>query len=197
MTLDIREVDRDPREPAFRIVIDRSPYASRSDEVRFTLDCVLWDPLKREVTNPHDPAFDGLQLQANGSFWSDERGRTVYGGAPEYREVYSVNLSRAEAMVATLRKIQKHRDKLATRFGYERDFCDMVARTCDALGIKHIIRDAGRQEVFPSGYRYERVDVGAGTSYLARQVDLYIEDGLTPAAREDKRKADAKLAQAQ
>jgi hypothetical protein len=100
-------------------------------------------------------------------------------------------------MVATLRKVARHREKLNARFGYERDFPDFIARVCDALGIKHIIRDAGRQEMFPNGYRYERVDVGAGVSYLARQIDLYCEDGLTPHTREEARKRAMHVAQAQ
>lgn len=58
-----------------------------------------------------------------------------YGWRTEYRDVFSIERPRAEAMVKVLRKVERRleRDRLA--HGYPPDFATYVARVAHALGI--------------------------------------------------------------
>lgn len=60
-----------------------------------------------------------------------------YGYHARYSSPFSVSLRRAEAMVKTLRKVEKHLAAQETKFGWVQDYYTFLARVADCLGIKH------------------------------------------------------------
>lgn len=59
-----------------------------------------------------------------------------YGFAVEYRNIYALNLSQAEANVKLLRKLDKGLEKLTAEFGYADTYATFVARVGKVLGVK-------------------------------------------------------------
>lgn len=65
-----------------------------------------------------------------------------YGWTIEYRDT-TVNLPRAEVMVATLRRISKRLDSIEAKYGAAGTFGAYVLRVADALGISAFIGEYG------------------------------------------------------
>lgn len=59
-----------------------------------------------------------------------------YGWKVEYRDVYSVDLRRADTMLKTLRKVERGLTRIQTELGYPETFPAYLARVAKVLGIK-------------------------------------------------------------
>lgn len=111
-------------------------------------------------SDPVFPAYDGLVItgQAN----TDDKGRDFYGWSVEYRNVFSVNLARAQSMVSLLRKVERHLEKLAKVYGSPTTFAEYVGRVADALGANREtpigIKVSAKDDYNGTGYRWATVD---------------------------------------
>lgn len=95
-------------------------------------------------TDPAAAALADLQCEASldASAVRDYDDARLFGGSPEYRSPYRVDLARAEIMTATLRRIERHTDKVAAKYGPPDTFGAYLARFADAIGARAVIRYA-------------------------------------------------------
>lgn len=94
-----------------------------------------------------DPLAD-LQITAQ----HDRVAANPYGWRVEYRDVFSVDLNRAETMVKTLRRIERRMDAMRDELGYPESFAAYVTRVGKILGVKSY--GQYRREIFPNGSHY-------------------------------------------
>jgi len=95
------------------------------------------------IRNPHfstyDPEkvahLDSLKLDAQASKDSDDFYFGTYN-VVHFSEVYTVDLSRAESVTKTLRRIQKYLDKQYEVKGCPADFAELAQRVARSLGIR-------------------------------------------------------------
>lgn len=127
----------EPREPIFLLSTEGGQYAG--DPLRINLSlCYLTEAgeLRNFVSSgslAEDP-YDGLRITALADANAD-LGDT-YGWRAEYRDIFSVDLHRAESMVKTLRKITRGMEKLNAELGYPETFASYAARVAKVLGVK-------------------------------------------------------------
>lgn len=81
------------------------------------------------------PYLDSLQVRCQGDNGDTAAHRRLYGFEVEYRP-FSVDLLRAEAMVKTLRHVERVLQRCADRFGRVDSFADYAVRVAMALGIR-------------------------------------------------------------
>jgi hypothetical protein len=120
-------------------------------------------PVMRHITDstwPDDLAqFGGyylanLQLRA----WYD-KDHKCYGAHIQYRDVYSVELERAEAMATTLRRIKTKVAKLEETYGAATTFEQRAIYTLRVLGVEQLVRRADEEfkERTGNAWRYTTV----------------------------------------
>lgn len=122
--------------PQLRFIVK----TEKSDDlVVLTARLVYIDPKDGRIKNPLGGNWRGswengladltVRAQAN---LSDGQ---FYGYEVEYSQPFSVRLVQAEAMVKTLRKIQKHLDKLEAKYGHCDNVYTYLAWVADAIGV--------------------------------------------------------------
>jgi hypothetical protein len=89
-----------------------------------------------------------------------------YGWRVEYHNVYAVELARAEAMVKTLRKIERGLERLRAEFGYPESFAAYVARVAKVLGVKQFGWRSPDGGMFPNGTQYRWTDADGLASHV-------------------------------
>lgn len=98
----------------------------------------MWDDDRHKVVWPdHQSEYDGLMVNSTSS--RDLSSSPSYGWDVEYRDVYTVDLRRAEMMVRVLRRASKAIDRLNDQFGYAATFGAYVLRAAKALGVKRFM----------------------------------------------------------
>lgn len=171
------------RTPALRIDMSRATYSSSRDDIDIRLIACEVDATTNEPygVNSDSELYD-LEIHAHGAHWGSE-GRRVYGWSVEYRDCYRVGIDDAERMLKTFKRIERHLNKLNEKYGYADSLPAYVARVADALGIKYILRDAGKGQLFPTGHRFEAAPVGTGVNYLEHMIRRWIDEGNLPNER--------------
>lgn len=87
----------------------------------------FWEDSKHKVLWPeHQSEFDGLMVNSTSS--RNMPSSPSYGWDIEYRDIYYVDLHRAEPMVRVLRRASKAMDRLNDQFGYATTFGAYVLR---------------------------------------------------------------------
>lgn len=86
------------------------------------------------MDNDADNAYGNLRITASHDLALTRE--ESYGWRVEYRDLYSVNQRRAEAMVKTLRKIEKGLERLEAKWGSPDTWAAYVIRVGDVLGVK-------------------------------------------------------------
>lgn len=90
-----------------------------------------------------------------------------YGFKVEYREAFSVDLRRADAMVKTLRKVERGLTRIQTELGYAETFPAYLARVAKVLGIKQFgWRIGDRDGPLYEHNRYHWTDASGLSSYV-------------------------------
>lgn len=82
---------------------------------------------------------------------------TTYAWATEYKDVYSVDLRRAEGMVKTLRKVDRGLERAQMEWGHPDTFAAYAMRVAKALGIKTYGYKADGRSNFYDGNDYRWV----------------------------------------
>lgn len=101
----------------------------------------------------------------------DEDGKW-YGFAIDYRDVYAVDLRRAEIMVKGLRAINRKMDKLAEQLGHPRDLATYCAHVAVALGaVGPNVFGQYCDEITPNGTHYRWTDAN-GLRYALDKVTV-------------------------
>ncbi len=100
--------------------------------------------------------YDDLVVRAQAHMKSGDA--EFYGWSVVYRQPYEVNLDRAETMVKTLRKVNRHMEKLTTKFGSPQNFAEYVGRVADALGAASDNPFGVPSTMYPDGQRWTNVD---------------------------------------
>lgn len=119
--------------------IMRGTFSGDGDCLRFELSVLyvneageLRNYLDSSGISRHEDAYADLFVSAQADRSSDE----PYGWRVEYRNVYSVDATRAELMLKTLRRVNRKLDKMTAELGYPDTFAAYVARVAVALGVK-------------------------------------------------------------
>lgn len=125
------------REPLFLLSTESGGLAG--DALRITLSlCYLNEQgeLRNYVSSgslDEDPYAD-LRISALAD--RDATMGDTYGWSTEYRDVFAVDLRRAEAMVKVLRRLTRELEKLNGELGYAESFGAYCARVAKVLGVK-------------------------------------------------------------
>jgi hypothetical protein len=91
-----------------------------------------------------------------------------YGWTVDYRDVYSIDLQRAEMMAKQLRKIGKGMDKLTAQLTYPGDFPSFLARVASVVGVSMFgFKRSGNDSSY-DGNEYRWTDA-AGMAYRVNQ----------------------------
>ncbi len=96
----------------------------------------------------------------------------TYGWHREYRNVYSIDVVRADVMSKTLRRIDRGMKKLEQQFGFATDFPTYLVRVAHVLGITQFgwkIADGGSSWTY-DGNEYRWVDASYVVAFLERQL---------------------------
>ena len=110
--------------------------------------------------------LESLHIEASGTSYSGTREWSRYWEA-RFHDCYSVRESRAEAMLATLRKLRKGLDKANEEaFGEASTFGQHVARCAKVLGIRQVGFFAPRGGMWASGEKIRFVGLGEAVSYI-------------------------------
>ncbi len=114
--------------------------------------------------------IDDLQITAQANrIARDNDDSTYYGLATEFHP-NSVDLYRAQSMVATLRRIDTALSRAAARNGYPADLADYAGRVARAIGATAIVYPASR-----GGWSYDDnehciLPLGEGISWLRQHL---------------------------
>jgi hypothetical protein len=101
------------------------------------------------------PELADFAVTAQNNYSADGEGG-FYGFSVEYRNVFSVDIQRAEQMLKALRRITKHMSQLATRLGYAQDIATYAAYAMDlfvtsnAPFVRHVTEE---HDISGKGYR--------------------------------------------
>ncbi len=168
------------RQPAFRVEMSRASYSSNRDDIDIRLIACAIDPTDNVPYGvDSDSDLYDLEIHAHGAHWGDE-GRRVYGWAMEYRDCFRVRAQDCERMAKVFKRVERHMGRLNEKYGYADSLPAYVARVADALGVKLLLRDAGRGNLFPTGYRYEAAPMGNGVNYLDHTICRWVDSGNLP-----------------
>jgi hypothetical protein len=81
--------------------------------------------------------LDGLYVYSQGG--NDDAPRRLYAWQVEYRDVFSIDARKADAMHKTLTTIARRMEKTANTYGQPSTFGAYVARVADAIGADAIV----------------------------------------------------------
>lgn len=132
---------------------DRPTLALRVDLVYFNEDGELRNYLPGGYRGDEDNALADLRITAQ------HDSTTAFGGQPygwrvEFRDVFAVDLVRAEAMVKTLRKVDRGLAKLDEKWGSAQTFDAYVVRVGSVLGVKRYGYRADKDMFVATGDQY-------------------------------------------
>lgn len=131
-----------------------------------------------EVRNFTSVGFDTepfADLQVNALCDRTTSLNETYGWTVEYREVFSVDLKRAAAMVKTLRKVESGLTRMQGELGYPESFPAYLARVAKVLGIKSFGWKIGGRDSLYSGNEYRWTDASGMGSYVNELCRKFIE----------------------
>ncbi len=97
-----------------------------------------------------------------------DRSGDIYGYRAEYRDVYAVDLARADEMTKTLRRISRGLDKMTAELGYTESFSAFVARVAKILKIQTYGYEASPRAREVSGNRWHWTNASGLSSHLAQ-----------------------------
>jgi hypothetical protein len=80
--------------------------------------------------HPWEASIADLRVRAQ----ADPTGE-FYGFSAEYYDIYSLDLARAELCAKTLRRVEKHLEKLQGQFGYPQDLWAYLGRFASAFKV--------------------------------------------------------------
>lgn len=106
----------------------------------------------------------GIRFSADGGW---------YGLHAEYRDVFSVDGDRAEAMVKVLRKVKKAFEAVGEDVRWGRDLDSFTDTVMRALGVKGVLLDAGPNGTGNwghDGHRYEEVTLFDAVAWANTQL---------------------------
>jgi hypothetical protein len=105
----------------------------------------------------------------------------LYAWRVVFRQPYSVDLRRAEAMVKALRTIDHQLTKLSERFGWPESFSAWFARVADSLGISRflVVANTGARGQVTE---WRELDLSAVQSWIASREREYQEKHTAEAA---------------
>lgn len=134
----------------------------------------LTDPDNDYGYDATDRPLKDLRPQA----WLDDKSGMIFGMSTEYRDVHSVDLRTAEAMVKTLRKLERGMEKLSESEGYVKadDFATYLLRAARVLGIKAFYVRNNRQQRAMSGEAYRKV-AASGVQYYVDTICEAVSKG--------------------
>lgn len=151
-----------------------------STQIRATIVRITDDG---EIRNPgydygiDDAHFNDLMVSAYVNDTGESAGN-VYGLSVDYRDVFSVDLKRAEGMVKLLRKVTRGMDKLNDAEGYvsEGAYAAYLLRVARVLGIRTFYVRNDRDARARSGERW-RKGTGSTVAYYIDTVQTDIAKG--------------------
>jgi hypothetical protein len=152
------------------------------DFFNLTGGIIRWNEAGK-VRNPSDydtingfPLLNNLQITSQGT--NKDRDR-VYGFEVRYRDVYAIDLSLAEKMVKTLRKVNAGMDKLTAKRGYvgPGNFGEYVGRVAEVIGATKIlyVQDRPRRSswLMHDDVDYTVLNLGDGVNHVNHVVRMW------------------------
>ena len=129
--------DTETRTPALLITHKTHHFPGSKPTLDLTLSAVYLTAANK-VRNYSSGSFDAepmadLVIRAQYDSATGERG--PYGWSVEYRDVFCVDLARADAMFKLLRKVNRGLEKLRNEWGYPESFAQYATRVAKILGI--------------------------------------------------------------
>lgn len=164
-----------PQKPDIRFIINLEEDNSFSDHVlkaNVHLVVMTNDGIRNPSFGWSDDtgagAYADLQVRA---FYSRDS-NDFYGRDPEYFQVYSIDVRRAESMAKTLKAIYKNLARQDERLGAPTDFASFLARLALAVGSPERLcfgrRAAGNGATYSDNY-YHWMDTDSLRMYLSAQ----------------------------
>lgn len=100
----------------------------------------------------------------------------AYGFKVEYREAFSVDLARADAMLKTLRKVERGLERIRSELGYAESYPAYLARVAKVLGIKQFGWRVGERDgSLYEQNRYHWTDASGLSSYIEHVCALFLD----------------------
>ena len=122
---------------------------------------------------PKIGCYADLEVNSQGNDEDGDR-RRLYGFDVRYRDVYSLDLYRAEKMVKTLRKVDRSLRKQRDEGGETRNVAVYIGRVARAIGAKHIVFEKDKAA---TGYRYDVKPLGDGIDGIHWLAEEWIKEG--------------------
>lgn len=116
--------------------------------------------------------LEGFKVEA----WRAPRDDKFNCWRPEFRDIHSVDLARAETMVKVLRRVNKQLNALVERFGFPSGPAQWTAYAAEALGIRGerpFVRYS--KEMRPDGTHFHHMSADWLAGWLAREERDYAE----------------------
>ena len=118
----------------------------------------------KSYKGPDERKFDGLTVSCQAGGISATAGELEpYAFSVEYRNLYSLDLAKAESAVKVLRKISKGLDKLNAKYGRADRFGAFVLRVADVLGIDSFVFNKSES---PNGWDIRVIDAEAAEYWI-------------------------------
>jgi len=132
-------------------------------------------------SRPVDEVLSHLLVNSQGN--CDAKNRSLYAWEVELRDLFAMDLRRAEAAVFILRTVQRRMEKEAEQFGSPQTFGQYVTSVARALGCEYILfqpswqaeryRNGGKTE-WADGYRYHAKSVGEAVARIDGMVFEFV-----------------------
>jgi hypothetical protein len=172
----------EPRTPALLLSSKTNHWSGMSPLLRIELR-VVYVTATGSIRNGSTSSFDTdpyADLVIGAQYDGATTERQPYGWEVEYRDVYSANLRRVEAMVKTLRKVERGLEKLRAEWGYPDSFAAYVVRVGKLLGTSEFgYKAAGNDSSYDSNeYRWTDAD---GLRYRIQALVAEHDKNATPA----------------
>jgi hypothetical protein len=171
--------------PDVRFLVDVAPAdGSKYLTAQVTVVYVSDGHIRNPLFSGYDPdgvaALAELHIDAQAS--KDSEDFYFSWNAFHYKQVYDVDLRRAESMVKTLRKVERYMEKKTQTQGYPEDFAEYVTRVAAALGYLSPRQSFIAHRVSPQGYGwsydeqvYEWMNTDELRSYLRNRLEQWKE----------------------
>lgn len=140
-------------------------------------------PLRDQICNVsdyHRQQLGGLdlhQLMVNSQGDNGSSERHLYGWEVEYRDLFSIDLRKAQQMAKTLATIEKRIDALNEKYGRPGTFGTYLLRVADAIGATRIVWPQGVERSSYSEREHRIMSLYNGSSYVDGQVREWVKGG--------------------
>jgi len=155
--------DEQPRAALF-LQLREMDYLTPDTRAEITASVVWLGPNDEPRGDNYQRGLDGLRVSAYTG--PREAGRS-WGWSAEFRDVYCVDLRRAEAMAKTLKLIDRRLLAANERDGYPADFHAYLARIANALKITRYVAEGSAQWQDNTGRRWRVMDARDAQRWIA------------------------------